>query len=103
MSEAMTTESRSDAVSRCPSDESLVAAFTGALSADEQHHLDAHLDSCDRCLDAVDALLRRLRLADAIAVPVPDAVRERATAAAQLESAAASPPRRPAPARAGLW
>jgi len=74
----------------CPSDEFLAAVATGCVSSDEQHWLDIHLDSCDRCLDAVDAVLRRLRIADEIPVPVPHAVQQRATAAAIVPEPAAA-------------
>jgi len=84
----MTSERPAETYRSCPSGEFLVAAVTGGVNDDEQRWLDTHLDSCDRCLDAVDTALRRLRIADEIPVAVPDAVHQRAaTAAAMSESA----------------
>ena len=80
----MTTDHSSAVGRSCPNDEFLVAAVTGSVSDDEQHWLDAHLDVCDRCLDATGALLQRLHIADEVAAPVPAAVHQRAAIAAAL-------------------
>lgn len=84
----MTTDHPAGAHRSCPSGEFLVAAITGGVNDDEQRWLDIHLDSCDRCLETVDTALQRLRIADEIPAPVPQAVQLRAaTAAAVPESA----------------
>ena len=95
----MTTDHASTAHWSCPSDEFLVAALTNAISDEEQHWLDTHLDTCDRCLDAIGAATRRLRIADEIPVAVPDALRQRAAAAMPEPATALLPGPRPAPDR----
>ncbi len=85
----------------CPSDEFLIAALTNGISDDEQHWLDAHLETCDRCLDTVGAASHRLRIADEIPAAVPEAVRRRAGATPEPFPALLPEPRpamdRPAP------
>jgi len=101
----MTTDHSATAHTGCPNDEVLAAALTTGVGADEQQQLDAHLDTCDRCLDAIGAAMRRLRIADEIPAAVPDALRRRAAVAASEPVPALLPgphhpsPPRPAPAR----
>jgi len=67
---------------RCPGDEVLVASLTAGLSGAESAALDSHLDSCDRCVAALQVVQLRLALADEIATPVPRTVRARVPGAA---------------------
>ena len=83
----MTTPHESTLQRVCPSDELLIALVTIGLSDDEQRAIDLHLDTCDRCLEALDTALHRLRIADEVSTSLPAALRARAAAAA-----AAPPP-----------
>ncbi len=65
----------------CPANEHLLAMLTNGLVDDERHDLDAHLEHCDRCLDTVTLLHRRLALDNDVARAVPAAVIERASVA----------------------
>jgi len=96
----MTTEASTTPATRCPNDEFLAAALTTGVGTDEQQWFDAHLDTCDRCLDAVGAAMRRLRIGNEIPAVVPDAVRRRAAVAASAPAPALLPgPHHPSPSR----
>lgn len=60
-----------------PDDESLTAYMVDALDAERQRTIEAHLDTCDSCVQALSAGQHRIRIAAEVAIPVPAAVRKR--------------------------
>jgi anti-sigma factor RsiW len=84
--------------SGCADEETLVLYSSGTLAAAQRAGLDQHLGECDRCMAAVVAVHRRLRLADRIAVAVPPSLIGRAAAA--FESSQRD---RPLAARTASW
>jgi len=78
----------SDPVSEHPNDEWLVAYLTTGLSPQEHRRLNAHLLDCDRCVQTVAVMQRRLTIAAEVAAPVPASIRRRAGACPAADSCA---------------
>lgn len=64
----------------CPNDELLIGYVTGDLADLEQHQVNTHVGTCDRCVETVRSVHARLRVIAEPLEPPPDAVRARARA-----------------------
>src|SRR5258705_11027416 len=81
----------------CPSDELLLAYLSAAVSRSEQGEMDAHVEACDRCMDALIGAQLRLGLDAEMAEAVPPAASESFAAVSPPQTSAgaagAPPPR----------
>ncbi|MDX2166956.1 MAG: SH3 domain-containing protein [Deltaproteobacteria bacterium] len=64
----------------CAGDETLLLYASGALAGEPGEAMAAHVAGCDACVAGLVRLQRRLRVAAAVATPVPPAVQRRAAA-----------------------
>jgi hypothetical protein len=64
----------------CAGEETLLLYASGALHGEPGEAMAAHVAGCDACVAGLVRLQRRLRVAAAVAMPVPPAVQRRAAA-----------------------
>jgi hypothetical protein len=78
----MAESGSSNSTTEHPSDELIVAYVTSGLTDDERRAIDAHIRTCDRCVEDIAVVQRRLDMLPEIPTRVPVEILERARVSA---------------------
>ena len=86
----------------CPDRETLTGYLLASLAAEEQHAVDAHVLTCDACVQVLASMHRQLRPSWKLDAPVPAAIVRRALTVARPHAGRSLSLVRPAQPSAGV-